>query len=87
MYSSVSQINNIADVEKFVEYLYNTRHIAFHPDDNFLDYVFLDGQNKGRLCFAQEESSLFNLIVNKSFAICQKENIDFYSLVLNQQIP
>ncbi len=80
-YNLETQFSTITDVKDFAEYISSERKVAFHPDDNFFDYVYLKGTNKGKPCFTEEESGLFNRLMDNCFTICEKANVDVYEVM------
>ena len=74
-YNEKSTIKTIADVQEFAKYLYNERELAFHPDDDFADYVCHETQEP---TFTKSEVKLFNRLMTECFSVCERENIDIY---------
>lgn len=78
-YTEKSKISTVDDVKAFFNYLIYECRIAFHPDDNFEDYVSVqDGQS----IFPQKTSDIYNRLMNDSFDVCEKNGIDIYELGL-----
>lgn len=77
-YDTESHISTIADVKAFAEYLNKERKEAFHPDDDFADYVCFDGENKGKPSFTPSEVDLFKRLMDECFDICKKQQADIY---------
>ena len=74
-YTTESHIKTIADVKAFFHYLVNECRISFHPDDNFTDYVY----NNAHI-FSDEDAALYNQLMDESFDVCTKTNVDIYDL-------
>ena len=58
------------------ESISNECRISFHPDDNFTDYVY---SNNVRI-FSDEDAALYNRLMDESFDVCKKADIDIYNL-------
>jgi len=69
-------INNIADVVRFFQFLYDEFDLAFHPDDAFIDYV--DGH--GNLTFTEEEALVLDEKMEECFFLCEKAGLDLYEI-------
>lgn len=78
-YNKDSHINNVDDVRKSFHYIVNERNVNFNPDDMFEDYMSADGTN----AFTPEECEIYNRLVEETFKICDKENVDIYEIVLD----
>ena len=74
----ITQINTIEDVLAFFQVLHKEGFNA-HPDDDFNDYV--NHETKELTC-TLEEATLRNELMNKSFEVCNKHNIDIYDLMI-----
>ncbi|MBR1882714.1 MAG: hypothetical protein IJ808_06835 [Muribaculaceae bacterium] len=77
-YTEQSHISSLSDVRDFACYLYNKRKVAFHPDDDFADYVNDETQKP---TFTKEEVSLFNRLTDECFEVCERENADIYEVM------
>lgn len=75
-YTTESHIKTIADVKAFFHHLANECRISFHPDDNFTDYFY---SNNVRI-FSDEDAALYNRLMDESFDVCKKADIDIYDL-------
>ena len=78
MYNNNSKIKTIEDVERLAKYLYNERHVAFHPDDDFADYV---NDETGESTFTEVEIPLFNHLMDECFEVCEREMKDIYEVM------
>ncbi len=78
MYDENYSIETIVDVQNFAKYLYNDRKVAFHPDDNFADYV---SDETGKQTFLKEEIHIFNRLMDECFQVCERENRDIYEVM------
>ena len=78
MYNKDSRITNIEDVKDLAKYLYYERKVAFHPDDDFADYV---NDETGEQTFTGEEISLFNRLMDECFEVCEREKKDIYEVM------
>jgi len=78
MYNKNSRISTIEDVQDFAKYLYNERMLAFHPDDDFADYV---NDETGEPSFSEEEIPLFNHLMDECFDVCEREKKDIYEVM------
>lgn len=76
-YDSNIHIDSVDDVVIFFHHLVSERKISFRPDDDFIDDVFF---SSGKSVFSEEEVSLYNRLMGESFDLCEKSNIDIYSL-------
>ena len=71
------KIRNENDVRMFFAYLIQQEKLNFHPDTNFSEYVNFE---TGEASFNVEEISHYNRLMNDSFLVCNRENIDIYNL-------
>ena len=74
----IKTIKSLKDVENFAKSL-AAEGTVFHPDDDFSDYVTTD---TNELAFSKEEAQQRNLLMEKCFEICSKENVDIYNFML-----
>ncbi|MGN1214030.1 MAG: hypothetical protein ACI4TR_03960 [Bacteroidaceae bacterium] len=72
---------SVKDVKTFFHHIVSERKIYFHPDDMFEDYVSCEG---GIHTFTLDECAIYNRLIDESFAICEKEGINIYSLGLEK---
>ena len=80
-YTSESHIKSVKDVEIFFHHIVSERKVNFHPDDMFEDYVSCEG---GINTFTLGECAVYNRLMDESFAICENEGIDIYSIGLEK---
>jgi len=80
-YNSNSHIKSVKDVETFFYHLVFERKVNFHPDDMFEDYVSCEG---GINTFSLDECTIYNRLMDESFTICQKGEVDIYEIGLKQ---
>ena len=80
-YTSDSHIMSVKDVKTFFHHIVSERKVNFHPDDMFEDYVSCEG---GINTFTLGECAIYNRLMDESFAICENEGIDIYSVGLNE---
>jgi hypothetical protein len=78
MYDKNYRIETINDVQDFAKYLYNNLRVAFHPDDDFADYV---NDETGKQTFTKEEIPIFNRLMDECFQVCECENKDIYEVM------
>ena len=78
IYTNESHILSVKDVEAFFHHIVFERKVNFHPDDMFEDYVSCEG---GINTFTLGECTVYNRLMDESFAICEKEGIDIYGIV------
>ena len=77
-YNANSHIMTVKDVETFFHHIVFERNVNFHSDDMFEDYVSCEG---GINTFTLGECTVYNRLMDESFAICEKEGIDIYGIV------
>ena len=80
-YNSNSHIKSVKDVETFFHHIIFERKVNFNPDDMFEDYVSCEG---GINTFTIEECAIYNRLMDESFKICEKEEVDIYGICLIQ---
>ena len=78
-YNQTSKIENIADVELFVKFVYDELQVNFHPDDDFNDYI--NSETK-EATFNKEDAEVLNTLIDDCFKVCERENVDFYEIAL-----
>lgn len=75
----VTEIQTINDVIAFAKHLVEVERLSFHPDDDFRDYVNIETQEP----FYTDEEALFrNKLMDDCFAVCNKDNIEIYEVLL-----
>lgn len=80
-YNKESHIATVKDVEVFFNHLLEERKVSFHPDDDFADYVNME---TGEPTFTPDEVLLYNRLMDESFEVCEKNNVEIYELGLNK---
>lgn len=75
----ITQICTLDDVKAFAMKL-TRENVAFHPDDDFNDYVNF---KTGLPVYTEEEAISRNLLMNSCFELCDKLNVDIYDLMLH----
>lgn len=78
MYDIYSHITTLEDVENFVKFLYIDMQVAFHPDDDFAEYVSMETNEPS---FNSEEIALFNRLTEECFNVCETANVDIYEVM------
>ncbi|MBO4380397.1 MAG: hypothetical protein J5784_05285 [Muribaculaceae bacterium] len=78
MYNETSTIKTIADVKELAKYLYYERGVAFHPDDDFEDYICEETHEP---TFTKSEVNLFNRLMGECFDVCEREQKDIYEVM------
>lgn len=76
-------INKPEDVSRFFKWLYECKHLSFHPDDSFFDYINFD--TKERL-FTDNEADALNDVMERCFEVCNYAGVDIYKLASNELI-
>jgi hypothetical protein len=76
----VQHLNTSQDVQRFFEYIIYDLGINFHVDTPFSDYVY---NYNDKPCFTNKEALRLQIMMEKSFEICDIENVDIYELALN----
>ena len=78
-YTSESHIKSVKDVDAFSHHIVFERKVNFHSDDIFEDYVSCEGSIN---TFTLDECSIYNRLMDESFAVCKKEGVDIYKIGL-----
>lgn len=76
-YNETSHIKTPADVKVFFHHNVCEKHVSFHPDDDFADYVYFADRTH---VFNEQEVLLYNRLMDESFDACEKANADIYSI-------
>ena len=77
-YNETSHIKIPADVKVFFHHNVCEKHVSFHPDDDFADYVYIADKTP---VFNEQEIVLYNRLMDESFDACEKKaNADIYSI-------
>lgn len=74
------RIETVEDVKEFFEVLHNKYKLAFHPDDPFEDYVSIES---GTPTFTNGEAIYLNEVMNQCFEVCEKNDVEIYSIGLS----
>jgi len=77
----IQEIKTIEHVKQFAKDLISDECI-FHPDDDFNDFVNFETKSKA---FTTEEADLRNDLMSQCFAVCEKEQLDIYEIMLIQK--
>lgn len=72
------QVKDIHDVEMLAHRVKEELGLAFHPDDPFEDYIYLDS---GKPVYSDKAATLLTVLIEQAFEICQKEKKDIYALM------
>ncbi|WP_282781307.1 hypothetical protein [Phaeodactylibacter xiamenensis] len=73
-----NKIKDLTEVKSFIEELV-VLGINFHPDTDFADYIGEDSSP----AISDDKAQLFNERLKQSLLICEKENVDPYSFMLD----
>lgn len=84
MYTAVSHITSLTDVKTYFNHLVFERKVNFHPDDDFANYVSLKDHTP---TFSEEEVVIYNRLMDESFDVCDKENVDIYEIGIEYLMP
>lgn len=76
----LTKISTLEDVKNFARQLLS-EGLSFHPDDDFNDYVNLESNLP---CYTEEEAELRNNLMNECFEVCEKEEVDIYSIMMEE---
>ena len=74
-YNEISHIKTPADVKVFFPHIVFEKHVSFHPDDAFADYVYFADTSP-----VFNEHDLYNRLMDESFDACEKANSVIYSI-------
>ena len=80
-YTQNAHITSVKNVESFFHHLVDDRKVNFHPDDDFADYISIDGKTPS---FTNDEVSLYNRLMDECFGVCKKDGVDIYELGLEE---
>lgn len=75
-------IHKPEDVSRFFRWLYEQKHLSFHPDDDFKDYVCYWTLKRS---FTDREASALNGIMDQCRWVCETNDVDIYELGLIEQ--
>lgn len=76
----VQDINTTQDVQRFFEYIVYDLGINFHIDTPFSDYVY---NYNDKPCFSNREALRLQVMMEKSFEVCESQNVDIYEIALD----
>lgn len=77
MYNQDLHIKMVSDVRAFSRHIVDERSVNFHPDDEFPEYINFDDNTP---TITVEEKTLFNRLMDESFAACEKDDADIYAI-------
>ena len=69
-------IANMVDVVTFLQSLYDKYDLAFHPDDQFIDYV----DDLEQPLFNEGNALLLDEAMEACFFVCEKVGFDLYEV-------
>ena len=70
-------INNIKDVENFLQSLYDEYDLVFHPDDPFEEYI----DRNGEPVFTEGESHYLDSLMERCFEACEQNGTNIYEVM------
>lgn len=76
----INEILTLDDVKQFAKEL-TSEGLSFHPDDDFHDYINLETKEP---TYSEEEAGLRNKLMDKCFEICEQEDVDIYTLMMEE---
>ena len=82
-YSQESHITNVEEVSDFFRHIVFDLDINFHPDDDFKDYVCYE---TGEKTMDDEQSELYNRLMNEAFEVCDDEVYEIGSELLKERL-
>lgn len=74
----ITKIRTSNDVGAFAKQIIS-EGVSFHPDDDFNDYVVF---KTGEPCYSKQQAKFRNKLMDKCFQVCEKEDVDIYSIML-----
>lgn len=80
-YCENSHVRTVDDVKAFFHHLVYERKVNFHPDDDFAEYICVENSTP---TFTKHEVPLYNRLMEESFEVCEKKDIDIYEIGLNE---
>lgn len=83
-YTETDHISTTEEVKQFFHHIVQDRKINFHPDDAFEMYVSIETHEPS---FTAEECKLYNRLMEESFYVCEKRNVDIYEIGLDELYP
>ena len=81
IYIQEAYIKSVMDFETFFHHLVANRRANFHPDEDFMNYISIESKQP---CFTKEEIAIYNFLKDESFAACDDEGVDVYSIGINE---
>lgn len=75
------KIKTVTDVKKFFHHLVFDRKVNFHPDDDFSEYVSIDGKTP---TFNANEVKQYNRLMKQAFDVCEKNGKDIYEIAMDE---
>ena len=70
------------EVKGYFRLLWKDLGLSFHPDDPF--ELFIDA-NTGERVFDDEAAAILDARMDECFEVCEKANVDIYSICLDEQ--
>jgi hypothetical protein len=83
-YNPNSHIQSVDDVRLFFHHLIDERKLNFHPDEDFANYTCYADNTP---TFTKEEIDIYNRLMDESFDVCEKDNVDIYGIGLEYLKP
>lgn len=74
----ITTITSIKDIELFFYCLQANEDLAFHPDDDFKDYVV--GNTGGVKAYTKKEAKTRNDLMQQAFTVCENIKEDIYNI-------
>jgi hypothetical protein len=78
-----TKIRNIDDVKSFFTHLLDVESLNFHPDDDFENYICLEGPHARTPSYTPEEAALRNAMMVECFEVCKRAGVDIYDIGYN----
>ena len=83
-YNADSHILSVDDVKMFFNHLIDERKVNFHPDEDFANYICIADKTP---TFTKEEVDIYNRLMDESFDVCDKANVDIYEIGIEYLMP
>lgn len=77
MFNELKSITTLAEVKAFASYLFFDLETAFHPDDDFNDYVGADGKP----AFTKIRAERLNKRMSECRRICEAADVDICDIM------
>lgn len=71
-------ITTIQEVESFANYLVNTEHINFNPDEDFRSYVSYETKEP---TYTEKDAIKRNKLMEECFIVCEHNGADIYEIM------